>query len=164
MARAERALLKLNESSRAQAVLVPSRQAKVPWFPRRLADLDTFASKVMSYGAELDADHPGFSDAKYRERRAEITRLAREFRTGMLLPHIDYTAEEVATWANVFTKLKKLYPRYACKQHRFVFPLLEAKCGYSPDSIPQLEVVSNFLLSTTGWRLSELTHYSLILC
>ncbi len=49
-----------------------------------MADLDTFASKVLSYGADLDADHPGFKDAVYRARRAEITTLARQFKTGMV--------------------------------------------------------------------------------
>ena len=30
----------------------------VPWFPRRIQDLDRFANQVLSYGAELDSDHP----------------------------------------------------------------------------------------------------------
>lgn len=30
----------------------------VPWFPRRIKDLDQFANQILSYGAELDADHP----------------------------------------------------------------------------------------------------------
>jgi phenylalanine-4-hydroxylase len=52
----------------------------VPWFPRKMRDLDSFADKVLSYGAELDADHPGFKDKAYRERRAEITKIARTYK------------------------------------------------------------------------------------
>ncbi len=152
--RAERVLADLKEMPELRAQMFYSQHAKKTiWFPRRMADLDNFATKVMAYGADLDADHPGFKDEVYRRRRLEITTLARTFRTGMALPQIEYTAEEVATWNTVFRKLKELYPRFACKQHRFVFPLLEAHCGYGPDRIPQLEDVSLFLQSATGWRL-----------
>lgn len=41
----------------------------VPWFPRRIRDLDRFANQILSYGAELDSNHPGFTDEKYRARR-----------------------------------------------------------------------------------------------
>ncbi|VDN29062.1 unnamed protein product [Cylicostephanus goldi] len=30
----------------------------VPYFPRRIADIDQFANRILSYGAELDSDHP----------------------------------------------------------------------------------------------------------
>ena len=30
----------------------------VPWFPKKIADLDRFANQILSYGSELDADHP----------------------------------------------------------------------------------------------------------
>jgi phenylalanine-4-hydroxylase len=40
----------------------------VPWFPIRIRDLDRFANQILSYGAELDSDHPGFTDKTYREK------------------------------------------------------------------------------------------------
>ena len=30
----------------------------VPWFPKHIQELDNFANRVLSYGAELDSDHP----------------------------------------------------------------------------------------------------------
>ncbi len=102
--RAQRALAKLNQRDTCKAFLVHTEQtqawpvigsypvgcsrsrrdSQTPWFPRRMADLDTFASKVLSYGSDLEADHPGFKDEVYRARRAEITTLARQFKTGMV--------------------------------------------------------------------------------
>lgn len=53
----------------------------VPWFPRKMSDLDSFATKTLEYGSDLSSDHPGFTDETYRKRRAEITEIAKKYRT-----------------------------------------------------------------------------------
>ncbi|KAE8751843.1 hypothetical protein FOCC_FOCC001320 [Frankliniella occidentalis] len=92
----------------------------VPWFPRRIRELDRFANQILSYGAELDADHPGFTDEKYRARRKYFADLAYHYKHGEPLPHVDYTAEETETWGKVFRELTKLFPKNACRQHNHV--------------------------------------------
>lgn len=117
----------------------------MPWFPRRIRDLDRFANQILSYGAELDSDHPGFTDPEYRARRKYFADIAYNYKHGQPLPHVDYSQEETKTWGIVFRKLTELYPTHACKEHNHVFPLLIENCGYREDNIPQLEDVSNFL-------------------
>jgi len=127
--------------------------AAVPWFPRRIRELDRFANQILSYGSELDSDHPGFTDATYRERRKYFADLAYHYRHGQPLPRVDYTEAETKTWGEVFRNLTKLYPTHACREFNHVFPLLIDNCGYREDNIPQLEDVSNFLKDCTGFTL-----------
>lgn len=42
---------------------------QLPWFPRTVHDMDASVRQVFTVGVELNADHPGFSDEDYRERR-----------------------------------------------------------------------------------------------
>lgn len=125
----------------------------VPWFPRRIRDLDRFANQILSYGSELDSDHPGFTDPVYRARRKYFADLAYHYKHGEPLPRVEYTKEETETWGKVFRELTNLYPTHACKEHNHVFPLLIENCGYREDNIPQLQDISNFLKDSTGFSL-----------
>lgn len=51
-----------------------------PWFPGRIRDLDKFANQILSYGAELESDHPGFTDPVYRKRRAQLADIAYNYK------------------------------------------------------------------------------------
>ncbi|KAJ3130865.1 hypothetical protein HK100_007319 [Physocladia obscura] len=125
--------------------------SSVPWFPRKASDIDAFVDHTITYGAELDADHPGFQDAEYRTRRAEIASIAQRFRHGDRCPDVKYSDDEVKAWGIVFNKLTKLYETHACKEHRFMFPLLIQNCGFNERNIPQISEVSKFMKECTGW-------------
>lgn len=74
-----------------------------------------------------------------------IASIAQTYKVGEKIPRIEYTETEKQTWKTVYKRLKELYPTHACKQHNYVFPLLEQNCGYSEDNIPQLQDVADFL-------------------
>lgn len=132
---------------------VKQNKESVPWFPVKISDIDQFANRVLSYGAELDADHPGFKDPVYRARRKEFADVAYNFKYGEKIPRIQYTTEEIKTWRTIYTELTQLYPTHACKEFNYIFPLLQQNCGYGPDNIPQLQDVSDFLKDCTGFTL-----------
>ena len=126
---------------------------KVPWFPRQIVELDLIGDRILLAKSELDSDHPGFKDAKYRERRAQIDALARGFVHGQPIPMVKYSQEELGTWSKVFLNLHDLHRLYACPEYIRVFEVMEKECGYSENNIPQGRDVSAFLELRTGFRL-----------
>ncbi|XP_077569259.1 tryptophan 5-hydroxylase 1-like [Stigmatopora nigra] len=111
------------------------------------------------YGSELDADHPGFQDKVYRKRRNYFADLAQSYKHGDLIPRVEYTAEEISTWARVFRELNALYPSHACKEFLKNLPLLVKHCNYKEDNIPQLEDVSRFLKERSGFSIRPVAGY-----
>ncbi|CAF1171598.1 unnamed protein product [Rotaria sp. Silwood1] len=132
---------------------------ETPWFPRRINDLDQCSNKVLLYGADLDADHPGFTDKVYRARRMYFHDLAIAYKHGDPIPRVEYTKEETETWGAVFRNLNKLYPTHACNEYLANWPLLREKCGFREDNIPQLEDISRFLRERTGFTLRPVAGY-----
>ncbi|CAL8356597.1 unnamed protein product [Lota lota] len=131
----------------------------VPWFPEKISDLDNCANRVLMYGSDLDADHPGFKDNVYRNRRKYFADLAMSYKHGDPIPRVEFTEEEVKTWGVVYRELNKLYPTHACREYLKNLPLLSKHCGCREDNIPQLEDVSRFLKERTGFTIRPVAGY-----
>ena len=80
----DQALDALRQKSQYMTIISRDRDRadskSVPWFPGKRKDLDQFANQILSYGAELDSDHPGFKDPVYRARRKEFADIAYHYK------------------------------------------------------------------------------------
>ncbi len=143
----------IDELSRTTARATVLGDRHVPWFPRHIAELDVVAANTLDAGGALHTDHPAFSDAGYRRRRADIARLAQDYRYGASFPVIEYTAAETETWGRVYRRLAPLRTRYGCGAYLAALDELERHCDFGPGSIPQGRHVSAFLEARTGFVL-----------
>ncbi|KAL3994774.1 Biopterin-dependent aromatic amino acid hydroxylase family protein [Acanthocheilonema viteae] len=127
------------------------------WYPKQITDLDYICNKVITYDSTtswtLDADHPSFKDKEYRKRREWFLDIANDYKHGTPIPRINYTKAETETWGTIYRDLKALHSKVACREFLDNFKLLEEWCGYSDNQIPQLEDISKYLQSKTGFIL-----------
>lgn len=128
-------------------------EKEVHWFPRHISELDLIANRVLEGGTDLEADHPGFHDKIYLQRRADLAQSALDHRTHLPIPTIDYTDEEVETWAAVWDRMEGLWDKYACKEYLHSMNLMKRHCNYDRNTIPQQEDISSFLESQTSFKM-----------
>ena len=96
---------------------------------------------------QLEADHPGFSDPAYRERRNAIALLSVEHRLGDPIPVVEYTDEEHGVWRICSSELAPRHRQHACGA------FLDAKeaLGLPTDHVPQLADVTELLGPRSGF-------------
>ena len=130
---------------------------EVPWFPTRAEDFDHIGKKYLKLGEGIEyVDHPTFSDPVYRARRNYIADLAFEYKMNdpAGIPIVDYSADEIGVWQHCYPKIRALQMKNACDETNEIIAEMEANVeGWSEKTIPQLEHISKFLESRTGWRL-----------
>jgi len=137
-----------------QADIKPAIQ--VPWFPLSRKEVDLCVDEVISAesGGLLAPDHPGFQDEGYRLRREKIAEIANSYRWGDgPIPKIQYTDDEIKTWGAVYERLEQNHDRWACDEFKEVLPELKKEAGYGKTQIPQLNDISEYLKTKTGFCL-----------
>lgn len=96
---------------------------------------------------QLEADHPGFSDPEYRERRNAIAALSLNYQPGDPIPTVEYSDREHEVWRIVSEDLRSKHERKACS----AFNKAKDALGLPIDHVPQLADVSELLTPLTGF-------------
>ncbi|KAL4697196.1 hypothetical protein H8959_002894, partial [Pygathrix nigripes] len=131
----------------------------VPWFPKKISDLDRCANRVLIFQQIRDGKEEQFRREQYEQRFRGKKIWGMFMESGDPIPKVEFTEEEIKTWGTVFQELNKLYPTHACREYLKNLPLLSKYCGYREDNIPQLEDVSNFLKERTGFSIRPVAGY-----
>ena len=129
------------------------KEPLLPNFPIKLSELDDMSIELQSPGDGLNEDHPGFKDAEYKKRRDQIAKSSIGYKMLEPIPRIDYTPQETELWHKIYTALRPKLFEHGCEPYVKNLELLESEKIFSPDMIPQLDDINNYLQKKTNWRI-----------
>jgi phenylalanine-4-hydroxylase len=98
---------------------------------------------------QLDPDHPGFRDLKYRQRRNQIAQIAMNYHPRDPIPDAPYTDQEHQVWLTIWRALQPAHRQHACAEYLACLKKLD----FAPDRIPQLREVNEKVMEISGFRL-----------
>lgn len=98
---------------------------------------------------QLDPDHPGFRDYKYRARRNAIAEIAMTYKPGSPIQAAPYTELEHGVWKTIWQVLGPAHRAHACAEYLDCVDRL----AFDTDRIPQLDEVSQKVEAISGFRL-----------
>lgn len=98
---------------------------------------------------QLDQDHPGFRDARYRDRRDAIAGIAFAYQSGQPVPDAPYTHAEHGVWALIQSRLAPLHREHVAQE----LDALTVRLALDEARIPQLAELNRILTAATGFRM-----------
>lgn len=98
---------------------------------------------------ELDRNHPGFRDPRYRARRNELAAIALHYVSGDAIPEVPYSDVERGVWRVAHDHLLPLHQKYACETYLREWP----KSGLRDNHIPSFQEINEMLTPRSGFRL-----------
>lgn len=147
----------LQELQSFSSVSISQNVPEVPWFPRRLADLNQMGTVLQNPDEEAGKNHPGFADPTYKLRRDEIAQSSLGYEMEKPIPYLKYTELENKTWAHIYKILRPLQEKYMCDSFNKSFEKMVKAGIVKPTEIPQIQDLNEFLIKETNFRLKPVT-------
>lgn len=129
------------------------------WSPSCPDDLNHCTDLFTDVAPESRPSHPGYKDESYKKRKAEITKLAANYRIGQPIPRVEYIQEEIALWDTIYGELRTVHPKYACQKYLEGMQDLESRGLMGHGFIPSVADLSAYLKSKTGFQLRPIGGY-----
>jgi phenylalanine-4-hydroxylase len=140
----------LNEISSFANIAREGYVYDVPWFPISIKELNMQARDLIPIEGD---DHPLYWDKEYQKRRNELADISKNSKIEEPISYLNYTEKEKNTWTYVYDRIRPLHAKYMCKEYNEVASIWEKECNVTSKEIPQLEDVSQWLRSRTGFRM-----------
>ena len=115
--------------------------------PVTIKSLDALPKPYEDFVSRLGPDYPGYNDIQYMNW-LKLVRNAPSLVDQVY--QIKYYKEHVDTWKVIYSRLREVHYKYACKEHLKNLEELEQLKIFSETEIPNFNKINMFLKNKTG--------------